>query len=76
MNCSPPQSSVHGIFQGRILEKVGISYSRGSSCLLHRQADSLALSHTGSPEGDLQASKLALCPVALPFFRNIFYALL
>ena len=33
MNCSPPGSSVHGIFQARILEWVSISYSRGSSWL-------------------------------------------
>ena len=31
MNCSPPSSSVHGIFQGRILECVIILFSRGSS---------------------------------------------
>ena len=31
MDCSPPGSSVHGIFQARILELVAISYSRGSS---------------------------------------------
>ena len=31
MNCSPPGSSVHGIFQARILEWVAISFSRGSS---------------------------------------------
>ena len=30
-DCSPPGSSVHGIFQARILEQVAISYSRGSS---------------------------------------------
>ena len=30
-NCSPPGSSVHGIFQARILEWVAISFSRGSS---------------------------------------------
>ena len=29
--CSPPGSSVHGIFQARILEWVAISSSRGSS---------------------------------------------
>ena len=28
---SPPGSSVHGIFQARVLEQVAISYSRGSS---------------------------------------------
>ena len=31
MNCSPPSSSVYGIFQARILEWVATSYSRGSS---------------------------------------------
>ena len=30
-HCSPPDSSVHGICQARILEWVAISYSRGSS---------------------------------------------
>ena len=31
MDCSPPGSSVHRIFQARILEWVSISFSRGSS---------------------------------------------
>ena len=31
MDCSPPGSSVHGILQARILEKVAIYFSRGSS---------------------------------------------
>ena len=31
MDCSPPESSVHGILQARILEWVAISFSRGSS---------------------------------------------
>ena len=31
VDCSPPGSSVHGIFQARILEWVAISFSRGSS---------------------------------------------
>ena len=31
MDCSPSSSSVHGVFQARILEWVAISYSRGSS---------------------------------------------
>ena len=31
MDCSPPGSPVHGIFQVRILEWVAISFSRGSS---------------------------------------------
>ena len=31
MDCSPPGSSVHGISQARILERVSIYYSKGSS---------------------------------------------
>ena len=31
MDCSPPGSSVHGIFQAKILKWVAISFSRGSS---------------------------------------------
>ena len=31
MDCSPPGSSVHGIFLARVLEWIVISYSRGSS---------------------------------------------
>ena len=31
MDCSLPDSSVHGIFQGRMLEWVAISSSRGAS---------------------------------------------
>ena len=30
MDCSPPDSSVHEIFQARILEQVAISYSMGT----------------------------------------------
>ena len=53
MDRSPPGSSVHGIFQARILEWVAIPFSRDlpnpriepSSAL---QADSSPLSHEGS----------------------------
>ena len=31
MDCSLPGSSIHGVFQARILEQVAISFSRGSS---------------------------------------------
>ena len=31
MDCSPPGSSVHGILQARILERVAITFSRASS---------------------------------------------
>ena len=59
MDCSLSDSSVHGIVQARILEYVAIFSSRnlptqGSNqhllCLLHWQADSLLLSHLGSPK--------------------------
>jgi len=59
IDCCPPGSSVHGIFQARILEWVAISFARGSSqprdpihvsCISrHWQADSLPMSHHGSP---------------------------
>ena len=58
MNGSPPRSFVPGISQARILERVAIPFSRGSSwprdrtCIscIGRQIDSLPLSHLGSPE--------------------------
>ena len=33
MDCSPPDFSVHGILQARILEWVAVPFSRGSSQL-------------------------------------------
>ena len=62
VDCGPPGSSVHGIFQARILEWVAISFSRGPSwprdwspCLLHWQADCLSLCHLGSPLATVEA---------------------
>ena len=53
---SPPGSSIRGISQARVLERVTISSSRGSSrprdlnlSLLHWQAESLPPSHVRSP---------------------------
>ena len=68
MDCSPPDSSVHGILQTRILELVAVSFSKRSSqpriqthiCLLHWQADSLLLSHQGSPCSSLHTFKISL----------------
>ena len=55
MDCSLPGSSIHGIFQVKILEWVSISSSRRSSTfgdqtfdLLNWQVDSLPLHHMGS----------------------------
>ena len=57
--CTPPGSSVHGIFQVRLLEWISISYSRGSSwprdrppCLLcfpRWQVDTLPLAPLEKP---------------------------
>ena len=62
MDSSPPGSSVHGILQARTLEWVARPSSRGSSpqsgikpkspASPGLQADSLQLSHEGSPQGD------------------------
>ena len=42
MDCSPPDSSVHGILQARILEWVAMPFSRGSS----QSRDQTWVSHT------------------------------
>ena len=58
MDCSPPGSSVHGILQARVLQWVPMPSSRDlpnpgieptSLVSLNWQADSLPLSHLGSP---------------------------
>ena len=59
MDYSPPDSSVHGIFQARILDWVAISSSKGifltqglNPCFLsflHWQTDSLPAEQQGSP---------------------------
>ena len=57
MDCSLPGSSVHGIFQARVLEWVAVSFLRGSS--QHRDRTRVSsivsrrfypLSHQGSPD--------------------------
>ena len=62
LDCSPPDSSVHGILQARMLERVAISSSRGSfqprdrthiSCigrwvLYHQESQSIQLSANNS----------------------------
>ena len=79
--CRLPDSSVHGIFQARILKTVAISFSRGtfstqrsSSCLLHLlhwQADSLPLAPTGKLNLHFTFVKseqpLSLCPLSISF---------
>ena len=73
LDCSPPGSSVHGIFQARILEWVAFSFSKRSSwsgiepASPAWQAGSLPLSHLGSPDGFLLKSILQepLFPLSL-----------
>ena len=73
MDCGPAGSSVHGIFQARILEQVAISYSRGSSQPKDRTGVScvscmgrwifffLPLYHLGSPiNASVQFSRLVV----------------
>ena len=64
MDCSSPGSSVQGISQTRILERVVISFSKGSfltpgsnSNFLHWQVGSLPLSHQGSPPAEVRLQK-------------------
>ena len=70
MDCTPPGSSVHEIFQTRILEWVAISSSRGSfqlrdrthiSCLLHWQVHSLLPASPGKPKCLTAAKSLQSC---------------
>ena len=70
MDCSLQGSSVHGIFQARVLEWVAISFSRGSSRPRDRTWDSriadrhfYCLSHCSVVEGTplLEVTKNALC---------------
>ena len=55
VHCSPPASSIHGIFQARILEWVAISFSRGPSWprdrtpVSHTEADALLSEPPGNP---------------------------
>ena len=65
MDCSLPGSSVHGIFQARILEWVAISFSRRSSRpripnlgLPHCRQTLYHLSHQGSPMVGMGSSNL------------------
>ena len=56
VDCSPPDSSVHGILQARILEWVAISFSRGSS----QPRDRTQVSHIAGRLFNLCISREAL----------------
>ena len=59
MDCNPPSSSIHEIFQARILEWVAISFSGDlphpgiEPGFLAWQADSLPTEPPGKPQGEL-----------------------
>ena len=62
MDCSPPGSSVPGIFQARILEWVAIAFSKGSSPPRSPalQEDSLLTELQGKPQRDYMKHKVAI----------------
>ena len=70
MDCSPPGSSAHGIFQARILEQVDISSSTGSSgpgrepvssMCLALQVGSLPLNSKTKKKFSVSQTKCCLC---------------
>jgi len=80
MDCSLPGSSVHGIFQARILEWVAFSYSRGSSYAVIEPSSLAPLSlvsrffTTALPRKPLPNKKLLSPPpcLSLPQLSNGF----
>ena len=75
MDCSPPESFVHGIFQARILEWVVISFSRGSSwprdqicvfCIAGRF-------FTSEPPGKPLLTSLVFCLLYISGLGGFFY---
>ena len=62
MDCSLPGSSVHGIFQARVLEWGAIAFSLSNPGLLNCKQIIYCLSHQGSPR--------ILEWVAYPFSRE------
>ena len=79
MDCSLPGSSVHGIFQARVLECIAISFSRGSSgprnwtrvsCIAGRRLTVWATRE--APEKQDRLAKMwTKCYVSYPLFSLI-----
>ena len=65
MDCSLPRSSIHGIFQARVLEWVAISFSRGSS----QSRDRTWVSRIVGRRFTIWATREVSFPTFLPFFR-------
>ena len=72
VDCSLPGSSVHGIFQARILEWVAISFSRGSSRPRDRTLVSSSLSGSSSFSPAGMASFACLLQTLL-FLHGVFF---
>ena len=79
MDCSAPGSSVHGIFQARILEWVAISYSResfqpriesGSRASPALQVDSVPLSHWGACSHHAGGNMFATADISLRYMAH------
>ena len=80
-DCSlPGSSSIHGIFQAKILEWVAIFFSRGSSWpqgsnsgLPHCRQTLYPLSHEGIPDdGDVKHLFMHLWPSACLHWKNVY----
>ena len=72
MDCNPPGSSVHEIFQARILEWVAVSFSRGSS----QPRDRTRVSCTAGRFFTIWATREALLKqVRLWIFDHFFFSL-
>ena len=68
MDCSPPDSSIHGILQARILEWVAISFSRGPSYpgIEPRSPSLQAVALTSEPPGNTKS-----CGLDCPYWSNL-----
>ena len=64
MDCSLPGFSVYGIFQAKVVERVAISFSRGSSWT----KDRTQVSHNASRCFTLWATREATNGIICPFF--------
>ena len=74
MDCSLPGSSIHGIFQARILEWVAISFSRGSSRPRDRTWSPTlqAYSLPSEPSGEVvEGYKRSVCTLFATYFESI-----
>ena len=72
MDCSLPGSSVHGIFQARVLELAAIAFSNWTTREVH---STNFIEHPwwpGAPALSFPSSDIIISPVALFFFLSFF----